>query len=583
MESIILGKEWRFPSQEMEEVRELARCCRLPLFMAQFLYNRGIREKEAVLAHLSPTLSSLNDPFSMAGMGRAVERLLEAVRRREKVAVYGDYDVDGVCAAAVVYLYLRELGLDVSVYIPHRVREGYGLNSEAVRSVAGQGCSLLLTVDCGISNRDEVALANSLGMDVIVTDHHESPAELPPALAVIDPKQPGCAYPFKGLAGVGVAFNLVRALRSRLFQNGHWEGCGVPNLKRYLDLVALGTVADMVPLQSDNRILVRAGLDVLATTDRKGLAALKEVSGMNGAKVTTFDVGFRLGPRINAAGRMAHAMDAFRMLVSDDRAEAADLAQRLHGLNQSRQGLEGTMLRSALSLAEEYGDRPAYVLSSKEWSLGVVGIVASKLSDRLRRPVVLLAEEGEVAKGSGRAPESVDLYSAIACCKEVLLGFGGHRSAAGVTLNVKDIPEFRVRFEAAVASQAPDVPGPALEVDGFMGVEEFCDPALAGLLDLLGPFGVEYPEPLVALRRFCVMERRTVGNGKHMKLRLAPASSCGMGSVDLLGWRHGDKLHLPWERLELLCAPYVNTFQGRQSVALELRDARESMPGDETP
>ena len=582
MESLILGMEWRLPRVDQGEIDHLRRLLRLPAFIVRFLYNRGFRDRDSILSHLSPSLASLNDPFSMADMEPAVERLAVAARQGEVVVIFGDYDVDGVCGAALLHLALSELGIRSRVYIPHRVREGYGLNADAVRRLAREGCRLLLTVDCGISNGEEVELARSLGMDVIVTDHHQPPPELPRAVAVINPKRRDCPYPFEGLAGVGVAFNLVRAVRNRICSGRP----SPPNPKKYLDLVALGTVADMVPLLSDNRVLVRAGLEVLTAAERTGVRALKEVAGLQPrGPVTPTDIGFRLGPRINAAGRMAHAMDAFRLLTTRDPAEAQDLAARLHGLNSSRQSMEAAIFREAHSMVQELGERPAYVLWSREWSVGVVGIVASKLMEELRRPVILIADQGPWAKGSGRAPEHLDLCRVLSHCRHLLRGFGGHRAAAGLTLDPNDKEAFRRRFEEVVEEQlgaAP--PAPVLEItDGPLAVEELYDPAMASLLSLLEPFGVDYPRPLVALRGFSVVDRRTVGGGRHMKLLLAPSSGRGSGPVPLLGWRHGDKLHLPWEGLEVACSPYVNHYNGRSEVNLELRDARGSRTQDAAP
>ncbi len=573
-----MGRVWRLPRLHCQEIEDLARGLRLPPFIVRFLYHRGFRDRDSIIAHLTPTLASLNDPFTMKDMERAVERLVQAVQGREPVAIFGDYDVDGVCGAALLHLALRELGLHTRVYIPHRVKEGYGLNKEAIHRLHNDGVRLILTVDCGVCDREEVELAASLGMDVIITDHHEPPAELPRAVAVVDPKRRDCPYPFKGLAGVGVAFNLVRAVRNRLFSTIGQED-SAPNLKKYLDLVALGTIADMVPLLSDNRILVRAGLNVLASTPRVGLRALKEVAGISSAgPITTTDVGFRLGPRINAAGRMAHAEEAFRLMVTEDPVQAQDIAARLHGLNSSRQTLEASTLKEARAMVEAMGDRPAYVLWSADWSQGVVGIVASKLVEAYGKPVILLADMGTVAKGSGRAPEPFDLYRALTSCSDLLMGFGGHRAAAGVTVSSQAKEEFRARFEQAVEEQlsCPSERPSWLVTDGRMGVEAFCDSGLTSLLSLLEPYGVDYPEPLVAVNRFSVVRRKAVGGGRHMRLILAPTSGPANGTVALMGWRHGDKVNLPWERMELICSPYINTYQGVSRVNLELRDAREA-------
>ncbi len=572
MSSLILNRSWRLRSQDRTLIEDLASRTGAPEIIAAFLYHRGLRTPDEISRHLTPALTSLSDPWKMADMEPAVERLVRAVKRREHVAIFGDYDADGVTSTAILYLFLQELGIKTSIYIPHREKDGYGLNSDGIKELASKGCSLVVTVDCGVTNTDEVELARSLGLDVIVTDHHQPPKRLPRALAVINPKRKDCAFPFKELAGVGVAFNLIRALRARLYQAGHWSMGDVPNLKAYLDLVALGTIADIVPLLGDNRILTRVGLEVLKSGVRPGLEALRELCGLSG-EIGASDVAFRLAPRVNAAGRMDHAIKAFQLLVTSDHAEAQALARELHGLNQDRQNQEAGILRQALRMVEESGELPAYVLSSPEWKKGVVGIVASRIVEQVGKPVLLLCLEGDSAQGSGRCPAGLNLYELLSSCAEHLTGFGGHRAAAGLKLHVSSMEDFIRAFHEAARAVTRERPVNTLDVDCPVSLKELADPVFVQFFQLLEPFGEAYDPPVYMLRGFSVASSRVVGNN-HLKLILTPSEN-GIGpAIDLLGWSHGDKLNLPWASMDLACTPWVNTYQGQKRIQLRLKDAK---------
>ncbi len=575
MDSVILGLPWHFASLDYTALDRFVRESGLPDIIARFLYRRGIYTPEAADYHLNPVLKSLSDPWKMKDMDRAADRMVRAVLQRDRVAVFGDYDVDGVTSSALLYKFLKGLGLDVEVYIPHR-EDGYGLSAKGINACASKGCRLLITVDCGITSNEEVLLARGLGIDIIITDHHEPSGSLPQAIAVLDPKRPDCHFPFKELAGVGVAFNLIRALRHRLYKMGYWDRRQVPNLKSYLDLVALGTVADVVPLLKDNRILVRAGLEVLSGSTRPGIRALKAVCGLD-SDVTSRDIAFRIGPRINAAGRMAHAYKAFRLLITESEADAMALADELDQLNQERQAEEKLILREALAEIESLGERPAYVLAGHDWKRGIIGIVASRLVEQFCRPVVLLALDGDVAYGSGRCPEGINLYECLCACADYLTSFGGHKAAAGMHLPVNSIQGFRKAFQE-VASLTMEQNGvfPRLEIDGAVRIEELLDPEFCRLYAQLEPFGTGYPAPLLALQDFRVSSSRVVGSG-HLKLTLRPQNGPQNGylkSMELLGWGQGDKQGLPWDRLELACMPYFSLWQGRRRLELRLRDIR---------
>ncbi len=575
MDSLILNRQWRFPDADKVRIQALARERGVPELIACFLYNRGINSSEELDRHLNPTLHGLHDPASMAGMEEAIDRLVYAVRHGERIGIFGDYDADGVSASALVYLFLQEIGVGCEVYIPHREQDGYGLNPEGLEWLAGRGCSLIVTVDCGIGNVAEIEWARQRGLDIIVTDHHLPPEVLPPAIAVVNPRQSRCPFPFKELAGVGVAFNLIRALRGRLYNEGTWSSPEqVPNLKKYLDLVAIGTVADVMPLVGDNRVLVKAGFEVLEREPRPGLKALLEIACVRG-DISAHDIGFRLAPRINAAGRVDHAEVALRLLVTSDRDEAAVLAKELQQLNNKRQAQEGAILKEALSLAEKMGDRHAYVLSSSNWKKGVLGIVASRLSEQLKKPVLLLCREGDELHGSGRCPVGFNLHDMLSSCSKYLLSFGGHKAAAGLRLHAAQMDAFVDTFEHKVAEQMGG-DGPVKEIlgiDAWADLASLTDSSFFSFLSRLEPFGEGFPRPLVALKDFELYHKTVVGN-RHLKLRLGARDGGGSGTIDLLAWGHGDKIDLDWQEMELACFPEYNNWNGTKRIQLVLKDAR---------
>ncbi len=554
----------------------------IPQSIARFLHLRGITSPDQAVQHLASRLTSLSDPMLMKDMDRAVNRLERAVCSKEKIGVFGDYDADGVSASALLFLFLTEIGIECEVYLPDREHEGYGLNTAGLDRLASEGCSLVITVDCGITAVEEVNYANANGIDVIITDHHEPGGVIPPAVAVLDPKRSGCRFPFKELAGVGVAFNLVRSLRKRLHENGCFSLSPAPNLKKYLDIVALGTISDVVPLLGENRILVKSGLEVVSGTARPGMEALKKISSINGT-VDSMHMAFRMGPRINAAGRMAHAMTAFQLLVTDNRHEAARLASELHSLNAERQNEERLILREAGRQLEAMGSLPAYVLTGEEWRRGVVGIVASRLMEKVSRPVILLAVDGDEAVGSGRCPEALNLHALLSECAHCLDRFGGHRAAAGMKLKTCHIEKFRTAISAAASKKLQHIDlTPELMLDARITIQQLSTPTFAEMYQQLGPFGAGYRAPLFALHGFAVKTARIIGRG-HLKVILEGTGSTGskqtrpreISGIEIVGWGHGDKLDLPWEELEIACEPGINTWNGRRTLQLKLMDARE--------
>jgi single-stranded-DNA-specific exonuclease len=552
----------------------LVRALGLHPLAARVLAARGHGAPEAASRFLDASLSSLPDPFAMKDMDRAVERIRRALEAGERIACYGDYDVDGVTSTALLAGFLRAAGGDVVEYVPHRLVEGYGLNAGAVAKLAARGVRLLVTVDCGITSREEVRAASALGLDTVVVDHHTVPVELPAAAAILNPHQDGCGYPTKDLAAVGVTFALVMALRRQLREAGRFARGAEPNLKEALDLVALGTVADVVPLVGANRVLVRWGLEVLSTSRRPGVRALKRVAGVaEGLPVTAGQVGFRLAPRINAAGRLDDAGRGVRLLLAERPEAAQALAEELDRENQARQEIERRILEEAVTDASSRVAAGArgLVLARDGWHPGVIGIVASRLVERFHRPVVLVALENGTGKGSGRSIESFHLYDALSACRDHLARYGGHRHAAGVTLERAQVEPFRDAFEAYAAERlSGEDLQPRCRIDAWVDDGDLTDRAAADL-EKLAPFGAGHPEPVFALRG-AAARGRTVGSaGAHLKLAI------GARGLDAIGFGMGDRARLCAEGpVDAAFSVGFDEWDGSRRLQLKLRDLRRA-------
>ncbi len=570
-----VAKRWIEGPGAGSEAADLARGLGLHPLAARILAARlaglGLADPASATAFLSASLTDLPDPFSMKGMAGAVERITRAIGAGERIATYGDYDVDGVTSTVLLAGFLRAAGADVVTYTPHRLVEGYGLNTAAVGKLAAQGVKLVVSLDCGITSVEEVRAAAALGLDTVVVDHHTVPVELPAAAAILNPHQPGCAYPSKDLAAVGVTFALVMALRRTLREQGRFGPTRPePNLKEALDLVALGTVADVVSLTGANRILVRWGLEQIARTRRPGLRALKRVAGLaEGAPVTAGQVGFRLAPRINAAGRLDDAGRGVRLLLDADEAGGRALAEELDRENQARQEIERQMLEEALAdgaAAVARGVR-GLVLARPGWHPGVVGIVAARVAERFHRPAVLIGLNDGVGKGSGRSIEGFHLYDALAACQGHLSRFGGHRHAAGVTIEPDRVEAFRAAFEAhAGAALTDEQLTPRCRIDGWVELGELTERA-AEDLEKLGPYGAGHPEPVFALRA-PAGKARTVGAQKqHLKLTV------GKG-LDAIGFGLGGHAPLCQGAVEVAFTLGFDDWDGMKRLQLRLRDLR---------
>jgi single-stranded-DNA-specific exonuclease len=550
------------PQPDRAKVEALAAGLRLPPALAALLIQRGHGSEEAARSYLRPLLSDLSDPYRLAGMAEAVDVIARSVRAGQRIMVHGDYDVDGQCSSALLTRALRVAGADVVPFLPHRLRDGYDFGPAGLAAAKAAGAALIITCDCGITAMETVRSAREAGIGVIVTDHHLPGAELPPALAVVDPQRADDTSGANDLCGTGIAFKLVQALVPAL---------GLPaNLAFHLlDLVALATVADVVPLQGENRILVRHGLKLLANSRWVGVRALVEATGLTGKEVVARHLGFVLGPRLNAAGRVADATDGLRLLLSDDPVESADLAKRLEGLNIERQALDQRILDEALEQVERTGnpERDAsFVLAGEGWHPGVVGIVASRVVERYGRPTFLIAFDGEIGKGSGRSTSRFDLHAALLSCGDLLERYGGHRMAAGLTIQRDRLDAFRDRFgDIARETLAPEDLGPEQRVDLEVGLHEVTRD-LERLCRYLEPCGQGNPSPVFGVRGVRWTNRSVVGSG-HLKGVLDD----GNCRVSIIGFQWADRV--PWLGDDLVDAAFrieCNEWNGTSTLQARL-------------
>ncbi|MDP3182842.1 MAG: single-stranded-DNA-specific exonuclease RecJ [Desulfobaccales bacterium] len=560
-------KLWRTYPERPELVGEVSARHGLPPLVARLLLNRGLAAPEDILAFLDPALERLHPPFRLADLETAAVRLTRAVLQREPLAIYGDYDADGLTATALLRQFFQELGLKCVTYIPDRLTEGYGLKVPALKELAAQA-RLLVTVDCGISDAAEVAWATAQGLEVIITDHHEIPHELPPALAVVNPKRGGEDYPFGELAGVGVALLLALGVRAQLRDAGWFRDHEEPNLRAYLDLVALGTAADVVPVVGENRILVQNGLKVMEESRRPGLVALKEVTGLEGKPISYRDLVFKLAPRLNAAGRLGQARGALELLLSDDLRQARVQANYLHNLNRQRQALEEEVLRQADSFIRQQGlnKRPVMVLALEGWHPGVLGIVAARLAEAYFRPVALVSLEDGWGRGSARSIEGFHLFKGLDACRAYLTKYGGHQAAAGFVLPAENLTALQDALEKAFRDQmGPEHPKPTLKVDAQVNLADLDDDFFQHL-DRLRPFGPGNPEPVFACTGVDCLTSRVVGE-RHLKVQLAQ-KDCIREAIAF----DQASCHPLTGTLEVAFSTRLTHFQGRPTPELRLLD-----------
>jgi single-stranded-DNA-specific exonuclease len=565
-----MKRRWTLVPSQPDAETLLCRDCRVSPLLARLLVARGISTPATAAAFLQARLAEhLRSPMLFKDMAAAAGRVIAALQRGERVGIYGDYDVDGISGSAILVRFLRALGHEPLLFIPHRLRDGYGVSEGGVRRLAAAGASVMITVDCGGVSHREIALARTLGMDTIVCDHHQVSGTPLPACAVLNPIEADAGFPFRGLCGAGVAFYLALGIRLRLREAGHTD---LPDLRRYLDLVSLGTIADIVPLVEENRVLVKYGLRELTQTGRPGVVALKAVSGVS--DVSTGTVGFRLAPRLNAGGRLADATRSVELLTTEDPSRAAQLAAELDEENRARQAIEQEILNEAIRLLENDADfaaRRSIVLASPEWHPGVIGIVASRLVERYSRPPVLRAIDSASGRGrgSGRSIRGFNLYEAFKTCQHCLAGFGGHRMAAGLSIKEEHVPLFTEEFERAVrAVTRPEHFIPETRIDTELSFADVSD-ALLQDLACLEPYGPSNAEPIFLARRVGVVSRRIVGEN-HLKLYLRQ----GNRALSTIGFGMADVAADEGSTLDILFSPEHNEWNGNTSIQLRLRDLR---------
>ncbi len=569
-----VAREWTLLSPDPSIVRELSVRHGLTPAAAKALANRGLSNHREAEAFLQGALADLPDPCLLKDLDKAVERILAACIREEAILIYADYDADGATGAACLYIFLQEVfpGLPVRIHQNDRLRDGYGLQSRVLAEAARTGVRLVITVDCGISDVEPIRAASGSGLDIIVTDHHLPGDALPDAFAVIDPHRRDCPFPGKDLAGVGVAFLLACGVRRKLRERGFFDARPEPSMRRYLDLVAVGTVADMASMAAGNRPLVREGIREIRREARPGIEALFSVSGSSSSYATEADLGFRVGPRLNAAGRIGDSSRSSRILVSTSMEESARLARELNEDNGRRQREQERILAAAVAGIELSAEiPPAIVLSDARWHHGVLGIVASKILDRYGRPVVLLREDAGEATGSCRSLDGFPIVTALSQLSHLLTRFGGHSQAAGVALPVENLERFRAGLSEIAARHAEISPFILRRpIDAEIGLDEI-GPALLSDLERMRPFGMGNQEPLFMLRNARVARVSRVGGaGQHLRFDL---EGDGRRAEGVAFYRE----EIPFDasgRSDLLVAVQENVYRGTRSVRLLLRDAR---------
>jgi len=561
-----MNRNWLVSKTNPDFLKYLSQEASISPVLAQILINRDMKDPVAVKDFLSPSIEKMHDPFLLPDMDKAVERLKKSIEKSETLLVHGDYDADGLTSTAILVSALRMLGLKTFYHIPNRLIEGYGLSIKGIEKAGQCNADLIITADCGISSKESVSKAVSMGMDVIVTDHHEVPDTLPDALAVIDPHRKDSEYPFKYLAGVGVAFKLIQALYTELKVEDRDS-----KLESFLDLVALGTIADSVPLNGENRIIVSHGLNIINNSGaRIAIKAMKEVAGVD-KKFLARTLSFTLIPRINAAGRLDDAGEVVELFLTEDIKEAKRIAVLLDEQNRKRKEIEGEVFKEAVDMVDPDNVDSAIVLSSPNWHAGVIGIVASRLVEMFYRPVFLFSIEGDTAKGSARSIPPFHLFRAISECSDLLIGYGGHRMAAGARISTDKLPVFKEMLSAKVDNAlSPSDMVPVLDIDAAVNLSEI-NLSLVKELSLLEPFGNSNKEPLFGARGINIVDHRIVGNN-HLKMQLSQMDH----HMDTIGFGMGDELKNigSSSTLDIAFVPEINEWNGMRKIQLNLKALR---------
>ncbi len=579
-----MRKRWRIEPHDADRISRLERSAGVPPIVAQLLLCRGVHEPEHVKTFLESKLTGLRDPDELPGCAAAADRVHAAIRDKRKIVIYGDYDADGMTGTSILIICLRLLGADVSYYVPNRLEEGYGLSDHALRTLAGRGASLIISVDCGIASLNEADTAKSLGLELIVTDHHEFAERLPDAAAIVHPRLPGHAYPFAGLCGAGVAFKLAWAICQRASQSKKVSEPMRNFLLSAVGLAALGTVADMVPLLDENRIIVRHGLTSLLHHPPLGIKKLLEVTKLHEkASLNSENIAFTLAPRLNAAGRFGQAQLAVELMTTDSEPRAQQLAEYIHELNGSRDSLERSILIAANKQIKEECDAendPAFVLAGRGWHVGVIGLVAGKLAEKFGRPVIVIALDPLGVKpgvGSARSGGSTNLHHALAACSEHLLGFGGHAAAAGMKIEESRIEAFRGAFCDQLSTQSTSSVGQVeINIDGEAPLSQLTA-QIVNQIEQMAPFGMGNPRPVLCATGVKLAEppKKIGGGERHLSFRLVQ-HRVNMRGVGFGFGEQADELSRIDTPLDIAYRPVINEYGGRRSVEVQLVDWRVS-------
>jgi len=563
-----MNKKWEINRSDEEKVKEIENKYQINSLLATILVNRGITQDKEISQFLNPTRNDFYDPYLMPDMEKAVSRILKAIDNKEKVLIYGDYDVDGITSVTVLKSFLQERGLEVDEYIPNRLDEGYGLNKPAVEKIASEKYTLMITVDCGISAIEEVKFANSLGLEVIITDHHEPGEKLPEAVAVVDSKRKDNIYPFRNLAGVGVVFKLIQAIGKRLELEEK-------EYLKYLDIVCIGTISDIVPLVDENRVIVKLGLRLVEQTKNIGLKTILRASGYQ--KVDSTTISFGIAPRINACGRMGYQEEALKLFLSNDQEEVNQLAEKLNEYNMQRQNKEKQIFSEALEkIKQEAIDKDnIMVIDGENWHHGVIGIVASKITEMYFKPSILLCFEGNEGKGSGRSIPGFDLHEALSRCEENLEKFGGHSMAIGLSVNKDKIEGLRKKLEDIAKEKQIDKIVPILKIDAQVDLNNI-NMQIVESLKHLEPFGEENKVPLFVFKNLKIDSIRALSEGKHIKLSLRQDNK---NLINAMGFNLGEMVndYRIGDRVDIVGSLEINKFNGEESIQILLKDMMKSI------
>lgn len=560
-----MNKKWEISTENKEKQKQIANKYNISELLAGILLNRGIDE-DKIKVFLSPTRSDFYDPFLMPDMQIAVDRIIKAINQKEKMIIYGDYDVDGITSISVLKQFLEERGIEVGYYIPNRLDEGYGLNKEAIKNIADNGYKLMITVDCGISGIEEIEYATSLGIETIVTDHHEPLDILPKAVAVIDAKISTNKYPFNQLAGVGVVFKLIQAISIKL-------DLDEKEYLKYLDLVCVGTISDIVPLVDENRVIAKLGLKLVEVTKNLGLKRLIEVAGYK--KIDSSAVSFGIAPRVNACGRMGYEEEALKLFLSKDKEEVNKLTESLNKHNIKRQEIEKHIVEEAISkLENEKEIPPVIVLSGQNWHHGVIGIVSSKITENYFKPSLLLSIEDGIAKGSGRSIPGFDLHEALCKCSGCLEKYGGHAMAVGLSLKEENVEKLKQEITEYANQMKIDEIIPIINVDKQVDLKAI-NINIVKELEMLEPFGEANKKPLFVFKNLKIDSIRTLTEGKHLKLSLKEDNQ----KIDAIGFGMGylAEDYLIGDKIDVVGNIEINSFNGMDNLQINLKDIMKSI------